>query len=173
MTRSRHRLNTTRVGYGTIRLTYTAALAPGGVFAVCPLLSFLVLPWSLLSSASSLALRPSSLAPLGPFTLTLTPSLCIPKWILPSTNVGLCCYLFYVSKYVELLDTAFLLLRNKPVRFVQKWHHVSVLYLFWSYMQVRERELVTILSHAITSYTIRHTRDNPIATIHPTTRLRR
>jgi len=45
--------------------------------------------------------------------------------------------LFYVSKYVELLDTAFLLLRNKPVRFVQKWHHVSVLYLFWSYMQVR------------------------------------
>jgi hypothetical protein len=62
------------------------------------------------------------------------------KWILPSTNVGLCCYLFYVSKYVELLDTAFLLLRNKPVRFVQKWHHVSVLYLFWSYMQVRERD---------------------------------
>ena len=95
-------------------------------------------PSSLALRPSSLALRPFSLAPLGPFTLTL--SLCIPKWILPSTNVGLCCYLFYVSKYVELLDTAFLLLRNKPVRFVQKWHHVSVLYLFWSYMQVRERE---------------------------------
>ena len=60
-----------------------------------------------------------------------------PHWTLPGTPVSYCCYAFYVSKYVELLDTAFLLLKKKKPRFVQKWHHISVLFLFWSYMQAR------------------------------------
>jgi hypothetical protein len=42
-----------------------------------------------------------------------------PQWILPETSVSLWCYVFYASKYYELLDTLFILLKNKKPRFVQ------------------------------------------------------
>ena len=41
------------------------------------------------------------------------------QWLLPTTSVSLWCYVFYVSKYYELLDTLFLLLKNKKPRLVQ------------------------------------------------------
>jgi len=58
-------------------------------------------------------------------------------WSLQNTELQLWCYIFYVSKYYELLDTVFLIARKKPVRLVQKWHHASVLLLFWSYNNSR------------------------------------
>jgi hypothetical protein len=40
-------------------------------------------------------------------------------------------YLFAMSKYAELFDTAFLVLRRKPVSFLHWYHHTSVLAYTW------------------------------------------
>ena len=45
--------------------------------------------------------------------------------------VGLWANLFIWSKYVELLDTAFLVLRKKPVSFLHWFHHATVLVYCW------------------------------------------
>jgi hypothetical protein len=41
------------------------------------------------------------------------------------------CYIFYLSKYYELLDTMFLILRKRKLTILHVWHHFSVLYLCW------------------------------------------
>ena len=43
--------------------------------------------------------------------------------------VGLWCVLFVYSKYLELADTAFLILRKRPVSFLHWYHHATVLLL--------------------------------------------
>jgi elongation of very long chain fatty acids protein 6 len=40
-------------------------------------------------------------------------------------------YVFAISKYAELLDTVFLILRKKPVTFLHWYHHASVLVYTW------------------------------------------
>jgi len=40
-------------------------------------------------------------------------------------------HLFYVSKYYELLDTVFVVLRKKPLTLLHVWHHCSVVYVCW------------------------------------------
>jgi elongation of very long chain fatty acids protein 6 len=40
-------------------------------------------------------------------------------------------YLFTLSKYIELFDTAFMVLRRKPVSFLHWYHHTSVLAYTW------------------------------------------
>ena len=40
-------------------------------------------------------------------------------------------YVFTLSKYVELFDTAFMVLRRKPVSFLHWYHHTSVLAYTW------------------------------------------
>lgn len=59
------------------------------------------------------------------------------QWRLPSHPLSVWLYAFYVSKYYELLDTLFVLLKKRPLRFVQFWHHTTVLWLFWSYNKAR------------------------------------
>jgi elongation of very long chain fatty acids protein 6 len=40
-------------------------------------------------------------------------------------------YVFQLSKYAELIDTLFLIMRNKPVGFLHWYHHTTVLYYTW------------------------------------------
>lgn len=40
-------------------------------------------------------------------------------------------WVFGISKYFELIDTAFLVLRNRPVNFLHWYHHASVLLYTW------------------------------------------
>jgi hypothetical protein len=37
--------------------------------------------------------------------------------------------IFYISKYYELLDTLFVVLRKKPLSFLHVWHHCSVVFV--------------------------------------------
>jgi len=39
--------------------------------------------------------------------------------------------LFYISKYYELVDTIFVVLRKKPLTVLHVWHHFSVVYVCW------------------------------------------
>jgi len=40
-------------------------------------------------------------------------------------------YIFTLSKFVELIDTAFMIIRKKPVSFLHWYHHTSVLAYTW------------------------------------------
>jgi len=40
-------------------------------------------------------------------------------------------YIFTLSKYIELFDTAFMVIRRKPVSFLHWYHHTSVLAYTW------------------------------------------
>jgi hypothetical protein len=63
---------------------------------------------------------------------------CDPSFIIPSTTeIPFWAYIFYVSKYYELLDTVFLVLKKRDPQFVQTWHHNVVLHMFWIGMETR------------------------------------
>ncbi|KAL9657362.1 hypothetical protein ABK040_014351 [Willaertia magna] len=40
-------------------------------------------------------------------------------------------YIFYLSKYYELLDTVFIMIKCKPLTFLHTFHHMSTLLLCW------------------------------------------
>lgn len=44
-------------------------------------------------------------------------------------------YFFYLSKFHELLDTFILLLRNKPLTLLHVWHHSSVIFSVWGWLE--------------------------------------
>lgn len=45
------------------------------------------------------------------------------------------CYIFYVSKYYEMVDTLLLVLKARPLTLVHVYHHFIVPYLFWIFLQ--------------------------------------
>jgi len=42
-----------------------------------------------------------------------------------------CCWLFALSKYAELIDTVFLIMRKRPLHFIHWYHHTTVLAYTW------------------------------------------
>jgi len=44
------------------------------------------------------------------------------------------CYVFYASKYYEMLDTVLLVLKKRPLTLVHCYHHFIVPFLFWSFL---------------------------------------
>ena len=45
------------------------------------------------------------------------------------------CFVFYLSKYLEFLDTVLLLLRKRPLLFLHVWHHSSIAVLCLLFMR--------------------------------------
>lgn len=44
-------------------------------------------------------------------------------------------YLFFMSKFYELLDTILLILRGRPLTLLHVWHHASVMYETWGWLE--------------------------------------
>jgi len=42
-----------------------------------------------------------------------------------------CCWLFALSKYAELIDTIFIIMRKRPLHFIHWYHHTTVLMYTW------------------------------------------
>jgi len=47
------------------------------------------------------------------------------------------CYVFYASKYYEMVDTIILVLKKKPLTLVHVYHHFIVPHLFWSLLETK------------------------------------
>eukprot|EP00163_Fabomonas_tropica_P025139 TRINITY_DN4330_c2_g2_i2.p1 TRINITY_DN4330_c2_g2~~TRINITY_DN4330_c2_g2_i2.p1 ORF type:complete len:255 (+),score=74.84 TRINITY_DN4330_c2_g2_i2:66-830(+) len=47
------------------------------------------------------------------------------------------CCVFYLSKYYELFDTVFIILRKKPLIFLHVWHHTSIAVLCLIFMKLK------------------------------------
>jgi hypothetical protein len=45
------------------------------------------------------------------------------------------CYLFYASKYYELLDTVFIVLRRRPLTFLHVYHHIVTIAICLGFMR--------------------------------------
>lgn len=43
-------------------------------------------------------------------------------------------YMFFLSKFYELLDTVLLVLRGRPLTLLHVWHHVSVMFETWGWL---------------------------------------
>lgn len=71
--------------------------------------------------------------PSNPFAGT-NAVLCDPTGASMTGRMGWWMYVFYVSKYYELLDTVIMVLKKRPLNFLHVYHHCIVLPLFYVYM---------------------------------------
>lgn len=64
-------------------------------------------------------------------------SICSPPIFYGSGYCGFWMMLFIYSKFVELVDTVFLVLRKAPLTALHVWHHITVLLYCWHSYAVR------------------------------------
>lgn len=43
-------------------------------------------------------------------------------------------YVFFLSKFYELFDTVLLVMRGRPLTLLHVWHHTSVVYMCWAFL---------------------------------------
>ena len=101
--------------------------------------------------AASSLLSPASCAYLQ--THGFVNMFCDEKFVihLHSTPLKFWSYLFALSKYYELADTLFLILKRKPVIFLHWYHHTTVLLFTW-FAEVRANDLLSPLSIALAHF---------------------
>eukprot|EP01046_Picozoa_sp_COSAG06_P001728 COSAG06_NODE_58_length_27483_cov_37.992989_11_plen_334_part_00 len=51
------------------------------------------------------------------------------------STLGYWSYIYYLSKFYEMLDTVVLALKKRPLEFLQMYHHASIVMLCWSWLQ--------------------------------------
>lgn len=57
--------------------------------------------------------------------------MCMPEGELYYGSPFFCVWLFALSKYIELIDTVFIILRKRPLHFIHWYHHTTVLAYTW------------------------------------------
>ncbi|CAI5522420.1 unnamed protein product [Closterium sp. Naga37s-1] len=60
--------------------------------------------------------------------------LCFPSTVKPVGYLWFWSYIYYLSKYYELLDTVILVLKNKPLSFLHVYHHATIVFLCWLWL---------------------------------------
>ena len=50
------------------------------------------------------------------------------------STLGFWSYMYYLSKFYEMIDTVVLALKKKPLEFLQMYHHASIVMLCWSWL---------------------------------------
>lgn len=59
------------------------------------------------------------------------------------------CFLFYASKYYELLDTVFIVLRRRPLTFLHVYHHIVTIAICLAFMRSRlSISLIGVITNA-------------------------
>ena len=48
--------------------------------------------------------------------------------------LGLSCYMYYVTKYIEVTDTFFLAIRGKPLSWLHTYHHAVMFVVTWAFL---------------------------------------
>ncbi|KAH3759772.1 steroid isomerase [Pelomyxa schiedti] len=51
-----------------------------------------------------------------------------------SGPLGLCVYTYHLNKYVEFMDTFFIVARKKPVIFLHQFHHIIIVIATWTWL---------------------------------------
>eukprot|EP00730_Choanoeca_flexa_P014069 TRINITY_DN6015_c0_g1_i1.p1 TRINITY_DN6015_c0_g1~~TRINITY_DN6015_c0_g1_i1.p1 ORF type:complete len:327 (+),score=64.22 TRINITY_DN6015_c0_g1_i1:59-982(+) len=54
-----------------------------------------------------------------------------------SNEINWWLYVFYLSKFYEMIDTYILAFKCKPLTFLQMYHHSSIVFLCWSWLEAR------------------------------------
>lgn len=62
---------------------------------------------------------------------------CDKKGVIYSHGFGFWTWVFYVSKYYEIVDTAILLAKGKRVSFLQSFHHAGAIMIMWLLADIR------------------------------------
>merc|ERR1719499_2345948 len=61
----------------------------------------------------------------------LKPGFCPLEGLNKSAEMRLCFWMFHASKYIEFIDTVFLVLKGKEVGTLHYWHHLLVILITW------------------------------------------
>ena len=51
--------------------------------------------------------------------------------------LGLSCYMYYVTKYIEVTDTFFLAIRGKPLSWLHTYHHAGMFVVTWMFLDAQ------------------------------------
>eukprot|EP00177_Eucheuma_denticulatum_P008526 GFKZ01015512.1.p1 GENE.GFKZ01015512.1~~GFKZ01015512.1.p1 ORF type:complete len:285 (-),score=26.14 GFKZ01015512.1:481-1335(-) len=70
----------------------------------------------------------------NPFPTSMRYILCDPNSHSMTSRLGWWMYVFYLSKFYELIDTLIMVLKKRPLNFLHVYHHCIVIPLFYVYM---------------------------------------
>lgn len=62
--------------------------------------------------------------------------ICFPPGTKPAGRVFFWSYVYYLSKFYELLDTLILVLKGKPLTFLHVYHHATVIAMCFFWLEV-------------------------------------
>lgn len=65
------------------------------------------------------------------WTQPIFDSVCDPKGLIRKNTLDFWAWIFYLSKYYELIDTFILLIKGKPSSFLQTYHHAGAIIGMW------------------------------------------
>lgn len=64
-----------------------------------------------------------------------TETICIPRSTRLPSELSYPLYIFLLSKPYELIDTVILVLRGRPLTLLHVWHHTSVMFEVWAWLE--------------------------------------
>lgn len=74
--------------------------------------------------------------------------LCFPLGTRSAGRVFFWSYIYYLSKFYELLDTVILILKNRPLTFLHVFHHATVIFMCFFWLQYSQSlQIIALLTN--------------------------